>query len=279
MTELQRKLYEDMELHGYAQRTQESYAGAVRGLAKHYNCSPDKLDEDDIRRFFLHLIKERKSSPSTVKIYLSGIKFFFEKTLNREWKIFDLARPKKIKKLPVVLSKDEVRTILDHVYKPVPRVALTVIYSCGLRSSEGKNLLVKDIDSERMQLHIRGKGSKDRYVPLPQETLELLRSYWQLCRPSHWLFPAKKKDGPVSDTVIQRAFKDALHQSKINKPATIHTLRHSYATYLLEESVNLRVIQEILGHSSPNTTAIYTHLTRKTLNSLQGALGKILKDS
>lgn len=279
MTELQRRMYEDLKLHGYAQRTQDSYAGAVKGLAKYYNCSPDKLEEEDIRKFFLHLINERKSAPSTVKIYLSGIKFFFEKTLHRKWHFFELAHPQKRKKLPVVLSKDEVSAILANVYKPVPRVALTVIYSCGLRLSEGRNLRVQDIDSERMQVRIFGKGAKDRYVPLPQATLELLRSYWQLYRPGLWLFPSGKKDRPVSDTMLQRAFKDALRLSRINKAASVHTLRHSYATYLLEESVDLRVIQELLGHKSPNTTAIYTHLTQKTLNTLNGALGKILLDS
>jgi len=187
-----------------------------------------------------------------------------------------LARPPKRKKLPVVLSKDEVSAILDNVYKPVNKVALTVIYSCGLRLSEGRNLRVQDIDSERMQVRILGKGAKDRYVPLPQSTLELLRSYWRLCRPNLWLFPSGKKDHPIGETSLQRAFKDALLQSGISKAATIHTLRHSYATYLLEESVDLRVIQELLGHKSPNTTAIYTHLTQKSLNTLKGALEKIL---
>ena len=278
MTELKKRMIEDMQLHGYAERTRKSYADAVNGLAKHYHCSPDRLDEEDIRRFFLHLIKERKSSPSTVKIYLCGIKFFYEKTLKREWKFFELACPQKVRKLPVVLTSEEVRSILDLIRNPVPRVALTVIYSCGLRLSEGVNLLVGDIDSERMQLKIRGKGSKERYVPLPEKTLDLLRSYWQLIRPTHWLFPSKKKHGPVSGSMLQRAFKDALGKSGINKAASVHTLRHSYATYLLEEAVDLRVIQELLGHSSPVTTAIYTHLTQKSLNTLNIALNNLLPD-
>jgi integrase/recombinase XerD len=278
MTELRKRMIEDMQLHGYAERTQKSYADAVKGLANHYQCSPDQLDEEDIRRFFLHLIKERRSSPSTVKIYLSGIKFFYEKTLKREWKFFELACPRKIRKLPVVLTSDEVQTILDLVRNPVPRVALTMIYSCGLRLSEGVNLLVSDIDSKRMQLRIRGKGSKERYVPLPEKTIELLRSYWKLLRPTYWLFPSKKKDGPVSSSMLQRAFRDALSKSEINKAASIHTLRHSYATYLLEEAVDLRVIQELLGHSSPVTTAIYTHLTQKSLDTLSIALSNLLPD-
>lgn len=277
MSKLRERMVEDMDLAGYAERTKESYLGAVKSLAQHYRQSPEKLTDEDLRRFFLYLINERGVHPSTVRTYLAGIKFFYERTLRRKLPFFELACPKKCKKLPVVLSSAEVATILEKVCKPVPRVALTLIYSCGLRLSEARNLLVQDIDSQRMQLAVRsGKGAKDRYVPLPNKTLDLLRSYWLLCRPTYWMFPNKKNDGPVNDSILQKAFRSALELSGINKAASVHTLRHSYATHLLEEAVDLRVIQEILGHSSPNTTAIYTHLTQKSINTLKGALENLL---
>ena len=166
---------------------------------------------------------------------------------------------------------------MSKVRKPSIRVALTVIYACGLRLSEAANLQVSDIDGERMLVRIRnGKGAKDRYVPLPDKTVELLRSYWLLHRPKDWLFPAKKKNGPINVTSIQRAFKDALKQSGVHKAASVHTLRHSYATHLLEKGEDLRVIQELLGHRSPNTTAVYTHLTKKTVEALYVRLNQLM---
>ena len=180
-----------MQLRGYAERTRKSYADAVSGLAKHYQCPPDQLSEDDIRKFFLHIINDRKAARGTLKIYLCGIKFFYEKTLGRKWKFFDLAMPAKGKKLPTVLSRQEVDTILGLVRSAAIRVILTVIYVCGLRLNEAVSLTVNDIDSKRMQIRVCGKGNKDRYVPLPEKTLELLRSYWLVHRPQHWIFPCQ----------------------------------------------------------------------------------------
>jgi integrase/recombinase XerD len=272
-------MIEDMQLGGYSLRTQQSYADAVKHLAKFHGRSPDVLGQEEIRKFFLHLVNERGASPSTVKIHLCGIKFFYEKTLKRKWHFFELARPRKVKRLPVVLSRQEVGTIISKVRNTAIRVALTVIYACGLRLSEAANLQLSDIDSQRSLIRIRnGKGTKDRYVPLPKKTLQLLRIYRTLHRPEGWLFPAKKKQGPISVTSIQRAFKDALQQSGIQKQASVHTLRHSYATHLLENGENLRVIQTLLGHTSPNTTAIYTHLTQNTVDSLHITLNKLMDD-
>ena len=279
MTELRKRMIEDMQLHGYADRTMQSYADAVRVLAKHYQCPPTQLTEEDIRKFFLHLINDRKSARSTVKIYLCGIKFFYETTLGRKWGIFDLLLPAKSRKLPTVLSKEEVGTILGLVRNAAIKTVLTVIYACGLRLSEGASLTVSDIDGKRMQLRVLGKGGKERYVPLPEKTLELLRSYWLVQRPQHWLFTNKKKDGPIGYSTIQKAFKAALKESGIHKKASVHTLRHSYATLLLEDKIDLRYIQMLLGHKSPNTTSIYTHLTRKGENLVKDAINRLMTDS
>ena len=277
MTQLRRRMIQDMQLRGFSPRTQRSYVDAVRGLAKFYHRSPDQLCEDEIRQFFLHLINEKKAARSTTTVYLCGIKFFYEKTLGRQFPIFDLIRPRKEKKLPVILSLREVRDLLAMVRHPVISMALTMIYSCGLRLSEGTHLQVADIDSERMQVRVRnGKGGKDRYVPLPARTLEILRNYLGSFHPQSWLFPSKNPKEPISPTNLQKTFKLVVCQSGIEKDASIHTLRHSYATCLLEHGVSLRFIQEVLGHRSSQTTALYTHLTQRVMDSCTATLNALM---
>ena len=279
MTDLRKRMMGDMQLHGYAERTRQSYADAVSGLARHYHCPPDQLTEDDVRKFFLHLINDRKSARSTLKVYLCGIKFFYEKTLGRKWQLFGLVMPAKSKKLPTVLSRQEVDTILGLVRSAAIKVLLTVIYVCGLRLNEAVSLTVNDIDSKRMQVRVRGNGNMDRDVPLPEKTLELLRSYWLVHCPQDWLFPAKRKDQAIGHSTVQKAFKAALRQSGIRKNASVHSLRHSYATHLLEDGVDLRFIQMLLGHKSPNTTSIYTHLTQRGEQVVHNAINRLMTDS
>ena len=279
MTDLRRRMLEDMQLHGYAERTRESYADAVGRLAKHYSRPPDQLTEDDIRNFFLHLINNRKLARATLVIYLSGIKFFFEKTLGRKWKVFGLLLPPKSKKLPAVLSKREVETILGKVRKTTIKMALTLIYVCGLRLHEAVSLTINDIDGKRMQVRVHGKGSKDRDVPLPAGMIEPLRDYWRLHQSAHWLFPSRRRPGAaISDAAIQKAFRSALKESGVRKKASVHTLRHSYATHLLEDGVDLRFIQMLLGHRSPTTTAIYTHLTKPGERRVKKAINRLMAD-
>jgi len=279
MTELRRRMFEDMQLRGLSSKTQKCYVDSVKNLARYYGRSPDQLTEEEIRHFFLHLINQKRVAESTFRVYLYGIKFFYETTLKRRWPVLDLVRPSKRKKLPVVLSLGEVQRLLGLIRKPVPRMCLKMIYSCGLRLSEGTHLRVADIDSSRMMVRIRnGKGGKDRYVPLAQRTIDLLRAYWIAGRPRLWLFTARSRQTPVSNTTVQKTFKAALRQSGIQKNASVHTLRHSYATHLLESGVNLRVIQEILGHKSPKTTALYTHLTKKSIDVLHDALNVLMAD-
>lgn len=275
MTALRQKMMEDMQLHGYAERTRKSYAAGVASLAKHYRRPPDQLTEDDIRKFFLYLINDRKAARNTLKIYLCGIKFFYEKTLGREWQLFGLVMPAKSKKLPTVLSRQEVSAILGRVRNAAFKMVLTLIYVCGLRLNEAVRLTVNDIDGKRGQIRVRGKGNKDRDVPLPEKTLEHLRNYWRTRRPSHWLFPARQGNRTISHSAIQKAFKAALRESGVRKNASVHSLRHSYATHLLEDGVDLRFIQMLLGHRDLRTTTIYTHLSQRSERTVQSAINRL----
>jgi len=252
-----------------------------------------------LARTFGYLTNGKGVSASAFRIALCGIKFFYQHTLKREWPTLDLVRPAKEKKLPVVLSVEEVHQVLGCVRRKHYRVCLTTIYSCGLRLQEGVHLQVADIDSARMLVHIhRGKGAKDRFVPLPQHTLDLLRGYWAAHRNPTWIFPTTRPADVFSLATatrsmevssVQRALKAAVVESGLHKPATVHTLRHSYATHLLalcqdgKEGVNLRIIQAYLGHSSPTSTAIYqrsdteyTHLTRKVEDRATKAINRVM---
>jgi site-specific recombinase XerD len=281
-------MMEDMQLHGYSASTQENYMTAVRQLFEHFHCNPAQLTEEQLREYFLYLANERRVSRSTTTIALCGIKFFYEHTMKRDWTTLHLVRPRWQRKLPVVLSREEVRRILKEVHTPVYRVCLTTIYSCGLRLMEGAQLRVANIDGARMFLHVNGKGGKDRYVPLPERTLHLLRDFWKTHRSPTWLFPAPTRrgfkqeiaqdGGPVSGSSLQQAFKMALNRIRIAKPAHVHSLRHSYATHLLEAGINLRIIQENLGHRSARTTQVYTHLTREVRDTLTDPLNELMKD-
>jgi integrase/recombinase XerD len=279
MSALRQKMIEDMQLRGFAERTQEAYLSAVRQLAKHYRKSPDQIEEEELRQYFLFLKNEKHAARATCTLALCGIKFFFERTLGREWKTFEFLRPPKEKRLPVVLSVAEVGRVLTCVHRQRYRVCLTIIYACGLRLLEGVYLQIKDIDGERQLLHIhQGKGGKDRYVPLPSACLKMLRQHWLTHRNPLWLFPSPFEDvhQPMNESGVQRAFCAALQESGIHKKATVHTLRHSYATHLLEAGVNLRIIQSYLGHASPSTTAIYTHLTSITETQSRHTIDEIV---
>ena len=288
MTYLRRRMIEDLQLHGLGALTQQRYVRAVRLLAEHYKKSPDRITEDELRDYFLHVKNVKKWSRSTSTIALCGIKFFYENTIKRDWPILHFIRAEREKKLPVILSTDEVRRILANVGVPRYCVCLTTIYSCGLRLQEGTHLQIHDIDSARGLIHLhRGKGNKDRYVPLPERTLHLIRQQWKAHRDPKWIFPAferKHKNSKETEretiprSTVWVVFKNALEKSKINKKACVHTLRHSYATHLLEAGVNLRLIQAYLGHSTPTTTSIYTHLTAKTEDGAFESINELMND-
>jgi integrase/recombinase XerD len=281
-TALRARMIEDMQLRGLAVRTQDSYVRVVRQLAEYYGKSPGQISEEELRQYFLYLRNDKHYATSSCMVALSGVKFFYEHTLKRAWPILDFIKPAQTKRLPVVLSREEVQRLLVCLRRPHYRVCLSTIYSCGLRLLEGVQLQVGQIDSERMLLHIRGaKGGQERCVPLPERTLDMLRDYWCCHHHPVWLFPGLKAGatGSMDGSGVGRAFRAALAESGIVKSATVHTLRHSWATHLLEAGVNLRLIQAWLGHSSLTTTAIYTHLTVKaetmateTINALMDEL-------
>jgi site-specific recombinase XerD len=267
---LRRRYLEDLQLAGLSERTQEAYVRAVRQLGEHFEMSPDKLTDEQLRDYFLHVMTVKEWSRSSCTIALCAIRIFFERTLKRDWASMKFVRPAREEKLPVILSLEEVRRVLGQVRLPRFRACLCTIYSCGLRLGEGTRLKVCDIDSGRRLIHVRGgKGNKDRYVPLPQSTLGILRTFWRSHRNPVWVFPAPEQgvvkspasERPLHPSGVQDAFRKSLAASGLHKKAGVHTLRHSWATHLLEANINLRLIQIWLGHSSPATTALYTHLT------------------
>ena len=286
MTILRERMIEEMQLRGFSVRTQQSYSRAVSKLAQHYHKSPDLVTDEELRQYFLHRTNVTGWSRVACTIALCGIKFFYENTLKRDWTTVGLVKPKRLKSLPTVLSLDEVRRSLACVHMFRHRGCLTTIYSCGLRLTEGRTLQVPHIDSDRMFLHVTGKGSKDRYVPMPERTLELLRELWKTHRNPQWLFPAPGRGGqgeaiaqkPIPVASVQMAFKEALAKARVHKKASVHTLRHSYATHLLEGGVDLRIIQQILGHANPQTTMVYTQLTEPALKPATDIINRLMAD-
>jgi len=276
MSALRQKMIEDMQLKGLAVRTQEAYVNAVLQLSRRFKKSPDNIAEEELREYFLYLKNEKQVADSTFSIALCGIKFFYEQTLKKEWHTLQLVRPERKKKLPVVFSTEEVKRVLDCVHRFEYQVCLKTIYACGLRLLEGTRLRVTAIDSDRQLLHVvQGKGGKDRYVPLPDHTLRLLRHLWVTHRHPTWMFPARNGLEAIHESGIQKAFRAAFRESGVPKAASVHTLRHSYATHLLEAGVDLRIIQTYLGHASPATTAIYTHLTSVTEAQVHQRINRI----
>lgn len=278
-------MVDDMKLRGLSAKTQEAYLGAVGQLAIHYRRSPARISEEELRAYFLHLKDVRKLARSTITIAICAIKFVFERSLGRRWPVFEIVRPPRERKLPVVLGRDEVRRILRCVRVSDYCACLTTIYSCGLRLMEATRLEIPDVDGSRMQLHVHGKGGKDRYVPLPERTLAILREHWKTHRSPRWLFPARggkhttdHKTHPIHTSTIQRAFQQARKLSGIHKRAHVHSLRHSYGTHLLERGVNLRLIQVFLGHASARTTQIYTHLTLEVREAAQDPINQLMQD-
>lgn len=287
MTPLRRHMIEEMQLRGYAQSTIDGYVHVVAQLARHYHRSPDQLEEDEVRRYLLHLAVDKKIARGSFSVVLGGLRFLYGQVLGRNWKGLDVAKPRSEKKLPVVLSRDEVWRVLDAVRIDVYRGCLTTIYACGLRLMEGACLQIPDVDSARGVVRVRGKGGKQREVPLPTATLQLLRDHWRTHRSPTWLFPATTRDGsqhcvaqncgPITGDSLASAFRCAVQKSGLHKRAHVHTLRHSYATHLLEDGVNLRLIQEYLGHSSLRTTAVYLHLTREIRDAARDPINRLMQ--
>lgn len=288
MGTLRERFIQDLTLSGRSERTIECYVRHVQKLSYFYHKSPDQINEEELRNYLLYMKDVKKYSENFFKQALSAFRYLYERTLNREWKTLYFVRPKKERRLPDVLSRKEVRLILSHTRILRYRAIFATLYSLGLRIQEGVNLHVADIDSARMLVHVhRGKCAKDRFVPLPQRTLEILREYWKVHRNPSLLFPAPGRGGihcphtdkPMPLNSVQMVLKDVVRELKFKKRISPQTLRHSYATHLLEAGVNLRLIQQYLGHSSPQTTSRYTHLTPqaqmlalRTINEIMAGL-------
>jgi site-specific recombinase XerD len=261
---------EDLKLRGYAERSRKSYRRAVRQLQQ-FCCKPlPEITEKDVRGYWLCCKDDFQWSPATLRISYSGIKHFFTYTIKRDWPLFSEFKLERSESLPVVLSIDEVRTILNAFPEGQNRTFFETVYSLGLRLTEALTLQVRDIDSDRMLVHVHaGKGAQDRMVPLPQTTLYALRRYWKTHRNPTWIFPALGRDGkggatakkPASDATVQGALRRVCKNLAFRKHVRTHSFRHSYATHLIEAGVPVRHVQEYLGHKTLTSTMIYLHLT------------------
>lgn len=265
MTELRRRMDDDMLARGFADRTRESYLGAVTALARFYRRSPDQISDEDIQAYVVHLLRDRQLSWSTCNIVVSGLRFFYHTTLKHDRTTFSIPSPRQSGKLPIVLSRDEVQRLLTHAANQKYRTMLMAAYAAGLRLGEVLHLRVPDIDSAQMTIRVvQGKGGKDRYTLLSARLLEALRAYWRVYHPTGWLFPGKGDERPMDPSSLQKAYLTAKRRAGLTKPGGIHTLRHCFATHLLESGVDLHTIQRLLGHGHLSTTTRYFQLTRHT---------------
>lgn len=271
------KVREEMRLRGFRARTRKAYEGHVRRFILHYGMDPKSLTEQDMRRYISNLLKDG-ASHSYVNQAISALKLLFVRILKTQLSVEEFPRPKKEHKLPVVLSRDEVRRILENVEYPKHKALLLLTYSGGLRLGEIIRLRVQDIDVERKLIHVRqGKGAKDRYTLLSDFAVEALKEYVEFEQPRTWLFPGAKPGTHLHERTVQRIFEVACGQAGIRKDVTLHSLRHSFATHLLEGGTDLRYIQELLGHKSSRTTEIYTHVSSRNIALIRNPLDAIMQ--
>lgn len=270
MSPLRQRMIEDMRIRGMGDKAQKAHIRALKDFTAFLDRSPDTATPDDLRAYQLHMTNSNVT-PSTYNARIVALRFFFSMTCGREEMKRYMQFRREPRKLPIVLSVEEVSELLAAAPGPglKYRAALSIGYGAGLRASEVTHLKVRDIDSDRMLIHVeQGKGGKDRDVMLSPSLLDLLRDYWREARPQGWLFPGQSRVDPISPRQLNRAFTSAKAMAGVKKPATLHTLRHSFATHLLESNTDIRVIQVLLGHSKLSTTARYTHVATKTLRDV-----------
>ncbi len=278
MTSLRQRMLEDLQIRGLSENTQRSYLQRISLFAEHFGVSPTKLGREDIREYQLHLIRSNASRSQLVQ-FVAAARFLYLVTLKKDWTIAGIPGSKLPKKLPSVLTEKEVQTLLYSVLNLKHRAIMMTMYSGALRVSEACNLTVPDIDSDRMTIRIRqGKGAKDRYVPLSNHLLTTLRLYWQKFKPKDYLFPGRGGQ-PIRQRHIYRVCVDAGLEAGIKTKTNPHSLRHSFATHLLDQGVNLHVIREILGHVCLKTTARYLHLTQRSLQMVANPLDRLMEES
>lgn len=280
MSKLREQMLTDLQLKGITVGVQKRYLREVSNLAKYFGKSPEELGEQEVKEYLVHLLEERKLSRGTYRNYVSGIKFLYKTTLNREEVVEKIRYPKDKKTLPSVFDLSEVKALLCAIENLKHRAILTIMYSAGLRLAETARLRVTDIDSKRMMVWVQqGKGGKDRYTLLSETALECLRKYWRKYHPKEWLFEGQKKDTHIGMTAIRQIFIAAKKRAGITKPASPHTLRHSFATHLIESGTSLHHVQLLLGHRSPTTTTIYLHVSRLNLAQVTSPLDIISEET
>ncbi len=273
MGALRKQMDGDLVVRGMSVRTREAYLGAVAGLANDYGRRPDRIGQQEVQNYLLHLIEERKLAWSSCNIVAQGLKFFYRVTLKKTEAQFSVPRARQPQKLPQILSREEVATLIERTSNPRHRAILMSAYGAGLRLSEICHLKVTDIDSDRMTLRVeQGKGAKDRYTLLSPRLLAELRAYWRAYRPGQWLFPARDPMRPVSEHTVHRLYHAAKARAGIAKQGGIHSLRHAFATHLLESGVDVHTIQRLMGHGHISSTLRYFHLARKHLASTPSPL-------
>ena len=273
MTELRRKMIEDLRIRNFAPATQREYVRYVARFAQHFGRPPDELGPEEIRAFQLHLLTEAKVSYGVLAQFVSALRFFYRVTLGRPWIIERIPYPKSAKRLPDIPSREEVLRFLESIPNLKHRTILTACYATGLRVSEVTRLRVEDIDSPRGVIHIRqGKGRKDRLVPLSPVLLQVLRTYWRALHPRSWLFPGREADRPISRRTVQVACQRARRRMGWQRKFSVHSLRHACATHLLDAGTDVRKVQVLLGHSSLRTTCNYTHVSTHTLQAIGSPL-------
>ena len=276
MTPLRLRMTQDMQLRNFAPGSVEVYVNCVARFASHFAKSPESLGPEHVRAFLLHLIEQRHVSWSYYNLHLQALRFLYNVTLGRPAALEHLVCPRTPKRLPVVLSPDELTRFFAAVGSLKHRASLMTAYAAGLRVAEVATLHVADIDSRRMVLRVRqGKGRKDRSVMLSPVLLEVLRAYWKAARPRTWLFPNPAGDGPLTPAAVMKAGRRARRASGLEKNVTVHTLRHSFATHLLEAGTDLRTIQVLLGHDSPRTTAVYAHVSPAAVRATVSPLDRL----
>ena len=266
MTPLRQRMLEDMSIRNLAQNTQQSYVQQVASLARYFDCSPESMGPEKVREYQVHLLEDCRLAPSSISIAVSALRFLYKVTLKQPWAPDEIPMPKRPFKLPVILSPEEVMRFLASVASMKHRAILMAAYAAGLRVSEATHLKVTDIDSQRMMLRVaQGKNAKDRYVMLSPRLLEELRTYWRVGRPKTWLFPGDIAGSPISRDAVGQACQKARRCSGIQKPITPHSLRHAFATHLLERGVDVRRIQLLMGHRSLATTTRYLKVATSTI--------------
>ena len=272
---LRRRMIEDMTIRNLSPTTQRSYVHAVAKFSRFFGRAPDKLELEDVRTFQVHLASTGISWAALNQI-VCALRFFYGVTLGRSEIPTRIAYARAPRKLPVVLSAEEVVRFLEAVPSLKYRTALTTAYATGMRASETVSLKAADIDSARMVIHVRqGKGGKDRYVMLSPQLLTILRAYWRLAKPRGFLFPGRSPESRLDPASLHLACRDARIAAKLEKRVTVHTLRNSFATHLLESGADLRIIQVLLGHSSPSTTALYAQVATSTIAKTQSPLDRL----